>query len=141
MKDNNTDATINTENCISSSIAADDEGQDLHTKVEGLKLRSEEVFSNSIQYAEQDIAADNFNRGGNSKTDNVGFMVMENGRSLSEDTEYSRNSVGAEGVVISQEDSRHKLEQAQMSLQGNSSQASIQLRIFVSRPCLASPFG
>ncbi|KAI3769126.1 hypothetical protein L6452_00226 [Arctium lappa] len=129
-KDNDSNAMINIENRRRSSVAADDEGQDLHTKVEYLKLRTEAMVLNSIQYAEKDIAADDANRGGNLISGNVGFAVMENGRSLTEDSQYSRNSAGGEVGVISQEDSRHKLEQAQMSLRENSSQTSDKTEVF-----------
>lgn len=108
-KDNDANTMINIENCKRSSIAADDEGQDLHTKVEDLKLRTEEMVSNSNQYEGKDIAADDANRGGNSVIDNVGF------RSLTEDTQHSRI---------------HKLEQAQISLRENSSQMSNKTEMF-----------
>ncbi|XP_024968754.1 coiled-coil domain-containing protein 22 isoform X2 [Cynara cardunculus var. scolymus] len=108
----------------SSTTAVSPNAKDLHTKVEDLNLRSQEAVSNSIQYAEKDIAADDINRDGKSNTDNVGLSGMENGISLTEDTQYSRNSAGGDRGVISQEDGQHKLEQAQMSLQEKSSQTS-----------------
>ncbi|KVI10385.1 Protein of unknown function DUF812 [Cynara cardunculus var. scolymus] len=80
----------------SSTTAVSPNAKDLHTKVEDLNLRSQEAVSNSIQYAEKDIAADDINRDGKSNTDNVGLSGMENGISLTEDTQYSRNSAGGD---------------------------------------------
>ncbi|XP_023759563.1 uncharacterized protein LOC111907976 isoform X2 [Lactuca sativa] len=53
-KDNNAKAMINDEK---SERSSNDEEQDLHTKFEGVKLRTEEAVSNSIQYPEEDFGA------------------------------------------------------------------------------------
>ncbi|KAI3675753.1 hypothetical protein L1987_85346 [Smallanthus sonchifolius] len=96
----------NVDNLERSSKDADDEGQDLHTKVEDMKLRTDEVASHSIPYAEDVV------------TDNVGLTGMENGRGLTDDT---------------QEDGQHKFEQSTMSLQGISSQTSDKTEISVNQ--------
>lgn len=101
-KDNNATAMVNIDN-----LDADDEGQDLHTKVEDLKLRTDEAVSLSIQYAE-DFVTDNGN--------NVGSNGMENGRGLIDDA---------------QEDGQPKVELSTISFQEKSSQASMQLQTSV----------
>ncbi|XP_076882561.1 uncharacterized protein LOC143531058 [Bidens hawaiensis] len=110
-KDNNATATINVDGREISIKDADDEGQDLHTQVADLKLRTDEVASHSIQYAE-DVVTDNGDRRGNSETNDMGT-----GRGLTHDT---------------QEDGQQKLDQSTMSLQDKLSQASIHLQIFTS---------
>ncbi|XP_076918543.1 uncharacterized protein LOC143579010 [Bidens hawaiensis] len=110
-KDNNATATINVDSWEISIKDADDEGQDLHTQVEDLKLRTDEVASHSIQCAE-DVVTDNGDRSGNSETNS-----METGKGLADATH---------------EDGEQKLGQSTMSLQDISSQASIQLQFFTS---------
>ncbi|KAI3810194.1 hypothetical protein L1987_19804 [Smallanthus sonchifolius] len=105
-KDNNATATINVNNLERSVKDDDDEGQDLHTEVEDMKLRTDEVASHSIQYAEDVV------------TDNAGLTGMENGRGLTDDT---------------QEDVQRKFGQSTMSLQGISSQTSDKTEISINQ--------
>ncbi|KAK1440196.1 hypothetical protein QVD17_06021 [Tagetes erecta] len=103
-KVNNAIATINIGN-----LDADDEGQDLNTKVEDLKLRTDEAVSHSIRYAE-DVVTDNGN--------NVGLTGVENGRGLTDDA---------------QEDGQHKVEQSLISLQEKSSQLNDKTEISINQ--------
>ncbi|GKA47294.1 coiled-coil domain-containing protein 22 isoform X2, partial [Tanacetum coccineum] len=125
-KFNNVNATVNIDHLGQISNDADTEERNLHTKVEDLKLRTDEVVSSSIQCTE-DVAAEK----GNSETNKVGLSDMENGGGSAEDTQLSRKSAGGKGEVISQEDVEYKLEQAPISHPDKSSQASIQLLFFL----------
>lgn len=90
--------------------ATGDEGLDLHTKVEGLRLKTEEDMSVIV----------GVNKGGNVETDNVGLTGVENGVDLNQ-----RNYVGGTGGDMSQDGGQHELEQAPVSVSENLSQASI----------------
>lgn len=119
-KFNNANATVNIERLEQTSSDADAEERNLHTKVEDLKLRTDEAVSSSIQCTE-DVAAES----GNSETNKVKFGNMENGGGSAEDTQLSRKSDGGKGEVISQEDVEYKLEQTPISHQDKSSQENV----------------
>ncbi|KAF5781292.1 putative Coiled-coil domain-containing protein [Helianthus annuus] len=100
---------------LERSVNDADDRQDLHTKVEDLKLRTDDVASHTIQYAE-DVVTENGNRREDSDTNNA---------ILIEDARCSRNSVGGKVEVISQEDGQHKRERSMSPLQDKSSQESV----------------
>ncbi|KAI7755624.1 hypothetical protein M8C21_007160 [Ambrosia artemisiifolia] len=108
-EDYSASATITVDSLEKSINDANDEGRDLHTKVEGLKLRTDDVASHSIQYAEDGVT-DNGSRRGSSETNNVRLTGTETSRGLTDDT---------------REDGQQKLEQPTISIQDKSSQAKI----------------
>ncbi|XP_071725718.1 uncharacterized protein [Rutidosis leptorrhynchoides] len=96
---NNADAKVNIEDVgISFKDVTSDEGLDLHTKVEGLRLKNEE-----------DVALDDGNKAGNVETHNVG---VGNGGDLTESNSVNGNKGGGQ----------HEPEQEPMSANENSPQ-------------------
>nr|XP_043620924.1 coiled-coil domain-containing protein 22 homolog isoform X2 [Erigeron canadensis] len=98
--------TVNIENFEKSTA---DEGRDLSMKVERLNVKAEEDVSSSIR---------------NGEAGDVGLTGVENGGGLIEGAQYSKNSIGEKGGMISQKGGEYKLEQAPMSFKENPSQMS-----------------
>ncbi|GJW86852.1 coiled-coil domain-containing protein 22 isoform X2 [Tanacetum coccineum] len=126
-KFNNVNATVNIDHLGQISNDADTEERNLHTKVEDLKLRTDEVVSSSIQCTE-DVAAEK----GNSETNKVGLSDMENGGGRMRITQLSRNSAGVREKFYLRRTVEYKtMKQAPIFSSQTIITASIQLLFFL----------
>ncbi|PWA56131.1 hypothetical protein CTI12_AA422050 [Artemisia annua] len=120
-KFNNVNAAVNIERLERTSSDADTEGRNLHTKVEDLKLRTDEVVSSSIQCTE-DVAAES----GNSETNKVEYKLEQTPIFHQDKSSQAKNLLKQENVH-SEELPARSLELQQLEEQHDLLKAAVEM--------------
>ncbi|XP_076897034.1 uncharacterized protein LOC143550223 [Bidens hawaiensis] len=126
-KDNKASATINVDSREISINEVDDEGQDLHTQVEDLKLRSDELASHSIQYDKDAVTgrglADDTQEDVQQKLDQSTMSLQDKSSQTSDKTEVPINQenmcldeIKTKSLMLQQLEEQHDLLKAAMEM-------------------------